>query len=118
MDAGFKAYIAALKMEHRYNNPVVLVFTEILIDTLLMQRSKRRLRALFNRPAALSAPDTISHPTGHMLLPLHTMGDAPSTPQAPRSPAADRWQAATAAALVRRPDSTHGIGSSLHAFFL
>ena len=46
LDQGFAAYIAMLRMDHRYNNPVVMVFTEILIARLRLYRltEKRRRR--------------------------------------------------------------------------
>ena len=49
-DFGFGAYIGMLLMDHRNNNPVVMVFTELLVERfrvfrLVVQRRRRRLYA-------------------------------------------------------------------------
>ena len=41
-DSGFTAYVALLRMDHRYNNPARVVFTDLLIERLQHVRSARR----------------------------------------------------------------------------
>lgn len=50
LDAGFASYIAMLRMDHRYNNPVNVVFFEILLTRL------RQVRFLSRRWAVLATP--------------------------------------------------------------
>jgi hypothetical protein len=40
-DTGFGAYVALLRLDHRYNNPVSVVFTDILIERMLRFRARR-----------------------------------------------------------------------------
>jgi hypothetical protein len=46
LDAGYKAYIGMLRLDHRYNNPVFLTFGEIVLDRLRMTRIKTSLRKI------------------------------------------------------------------------
>ena len=43
-DAGFKTYIAMLRMDHRYNNPVFLVFGDLMLERLRESRIRAHLR--------------------------------------------------------------------------
>lgn len=49
LDAGFGAYVAALRIEHRYNHPVVLVFGELMIQHLERQRALLRIRTVMGK---------------------------------------------------------------------
>ena len=44
LDFGFATWIAMLKMDHRFNNPVGLTFADLLIDELHVRRAALRLR--------------------------------------------------------------------------
>jgi hypothetical protein len=43
-DPGYKAYVAMLRMEHRYNNPIFLVFGSLMTESLEACRIRQRLR--------------------------------------------------------------------------
>jgi hypothetical protein len=97
-DGGFKAYIAMLRMDHRYNNPVMMVFTELMIAHLRLfrvQRAQRRHR----RPALAAARSSAE------LIAADGGGDggggesAVSAQQRRRQAVLARWQTAALAAL-------------------
>ena len=44
IDAGFAAYIGMLRLDHRYNNPIFLVFGDIMLERLNASRVKVVLR--------------------------------------------------------------------------
>jgi len=44
-DPAFKAYIGMLRLDHRYNNPIFLVFGDIMLEKLRMSRVKKVLRS-------------------------------------------------------------------------
>ena len=46
MDIGYRAYIAVARQDHRYNNPVCVVFFELLQTHLAAYRRKRARRTL------------------------------------------------------------------------
>ena len=48
-DVGFVAYVAMLKLDHQYNNPVVVVFFEIMLDHHREASGRRKLRRLRDR---------------------------------------------------------------------
>jgi len=45
-DAGFNSYIAALLLEHRYNHPCAMVFWQLLVHKLELDRVCHRLRRI------------------------------------------------------------------------
>jgi hypothetical protein len=84
-DSGFAAYVGMLRMDHRYNNPVSMVFTELLIFRLRLFRLNhhRRQRA---------------HPVSS-----ESHGDPDKTQAAqPISASRVRWRVATFRALDYR----------------
>eukprot|EP00325_Prymnesiales_sp_UTEX-LB-985_P029013 CAMPEP_0174730318 /NCGR_PEP_ID=MMETSP1094-20130205/55344_1 /TAXON_ID=156173 /ORGANISM="Chrysochromulina brevifilum, Strain UTEX LB 985" /LENGTH=155 /DNA_ID=CAMNT_0015932557 /DNA_START=135 /DNA_END=602 /DNA_ORIENTATION=- len=60
-DAGFGAYVAMLALDHRYNNPVGMCFTELLINTLRARRAAKIVqRVILRAPARKAAALAIS----------------------------------------------------------
>ena len=53
-DAAFTSYLAMLKLDHRYNNPVVMIFTDLLTDHLRLLRVRRKLRQMRVQEARLN----------------------------------------------------------------
>ena len=45
-DPAFKSYIAVLRMDHRYNNPIFMVFGEIMLRRLTVRRAVCHVRSI------------------------------------------------------------------------
>lgn len=91
LDAGFKAYVAMLKMDHRYTNPVGICFVDLLVERL--QQTRRRNRARQTRRSLYKA-GAPSPPV------LPRAGD--STLSVAPTAAPGRWQALLLPALAKR----------------
>lgn len=46
LDAGYKAYIGMLRLDHRYNNPIFLVFGDLMLERLRASRIKAAMRRI------------------------------------------------------------------------
>ena len=44
LDAGYATYVALARQDHRYNNPVSIVFSDLLLQRLLEHRRQEAMR--------------------------------------------------------------------------